>query len=1112
MSAAPGSWSRPLAITTLQYTKSDGVTLTFKKIAIAADGNCFYSAIARDRHGQEVLKTNGLITDIDKINWLRVQSAEQVRRNSLTSATEIFGNAYAESGIGHVTMQGTIEHQIKKHNRSVDLYCKNMKWNATFTPVPEESWADDFILAFMPDVINYPIHVFEKSESDQKSLKLTSVWNGIRDKQKNKEPVCLLYTGENHYTLLERVITTDEAMREEAEAEAAEAAKAAQAEAEAASQIMHNLKKIYGILCGEIPASFMQELIQKFMPISQKSDLSSDLSKPYEDIAADIIHKWGKLLTDETILLQDKLVSAVANEKSPKNAPEIIRRVTQYDYMKTQHYPETSENDRGLNFSDTCAMHIRRFNINWIYLQINGANTQIEVEQKAKNETLAIHTKANKSDKFRKSQLDKHTLRQSNAKRGQIGNETQNTNTKKAGWWNPCEAWKTNKDNYEADPRDTSAEAVIANDTLARALGKALHDFAEGPSASADHSKKTGKVIYAAILQCFTTIWRRGSLNGLSERMSIHASTHASCFDPVAWNKVVSHAWNNWHLCKSQFITVLRALKNKGIIFETINSPPPVDGKIYFSTKYHSERDTFDHNVANPADMTRMAFWFNGELLSNSWWILMVKLFKKNEIRHMQAWVAAVRQLMLPGIRHQSRKVPVRYKKTPRIPKTAQFEYLRKRTMLEDTLNELKAQKQMNIFNEGQRELTARAQFEASNETTKAALTRAGQYPDANALKHQTDKFEARLADEKRAYESGQEKLENQIVATEKQLDRLEPEDFDPLQEKSSQSDDDGTQEKSDDDGTQEKKVSEQASSNSVHVKDNWDDDDPDDGTQENKVSEQASSKSDDDDDKYKSDNDDDDNDDDYYESDYYESDDDESDDDDDPDDAQKMFFDGVFQWEAVLHFVQDVNLTASELQQKRLQNRSNNMRCFVLPSECLRIKEPTDGLNTFCETFGYQTYQEFKEKKLTDQQKERFLSYHNACKQYTLRMNVAFFALVRTYQHHFVNWNIIDTRLPEEIRDIQDKRDRDIKADIYIKKQYENKFGIHRDFQNKTVTIQASTFAIPDLIQHKVYLGDRSSPPAVIIANENVEDKDLFVSTESMKNIYLQYVTCLHL
>jgi hypothetical protein len=187
-------------------------------------------------------------------------------------------------------------------------------------------------------------------------------------------------------------------------------------------------------------------------------------------------------------------------------------------------------------------------------------------------------------------------------------------------------------------------------------------------------------------------------------------------------------------------------------------------------------------------------------------------------------------------------------------------------------------------------------------------------------------------------------------------------------------------------------------------------------------------------------------------------------------------------------------------------------MRCFVLPSECLRIKEPTDGLNTFCETFGYQTYQEFKEKKLTDVQKERFLSYHNACKQYTLRMNVAFFALVRTYQHHFVNWNIIDTRLPEEIRDIQDKRDRDIKADIYIKKQYENKFGIHRDFQNKTVTIQASTFAIPDLIQHKVYLGDRSSPPAVIIANENVEDKDLFVSTESMKNIYLQYVTCLHL
>jgi hypothetical protein len=50
--------------------------------------------------------------------------------------------------------------------------------------VPIKSWADKFIVAFMPDVIHYPTHVFEKNEFVQNSLKLTSVWNGIGNKHK----------------------------------------------------------------------------------------------------------------------------------------------------------------------------------------------------------------------------------------------------------------------------------------------------------------------------------------------------------------------------------------------------------------------------------------------------------------------------------------------------------------------------------------------------------------------------------------------------------------------------------------------------------------------------------------------------------------------------------------------------------------------------------------------------------------------------------------------------------------------------------------------------------------------------------------------------------------
>jgi hypothetical protein len=87
--------------------------------------------------------------------------------------------------------------------------------------------------------------------------------------------------------------------------------------------------------------------------------------------------------------------------------------------------------------------------------------------------------------------------------------------------------------------------------------------------------------------------------------------------------------------------------------------------------------------------------------------------------------------------------------------------------------------------------------------------------------------------------------------------------------------------------------------------------------------------------------------------------------------------------------------------------------------------------------------------------------------------MNVAFQELVKTYQHHRVDWDRPDMRLPGEINGDPLWRTRpgkDDLADEFIRREYMKKFGITEQKDSvghtRTVTVQASTFATPYLVR----------------------------------------------
>jgi hypothetical protein len=194
-------------------------------------------------------------------------------------------------------------------------------------------------------------------------------------------------------------------------------------------------------------------------------------------------------------------------------------------------------------------------------------------------------------------------------------------------------------------------------------------------------------------------------------------------------------------------------------------------------------------------------------------------------------------------------------------------------------------------------------------------------------------------------------------------------------------------------------------------------------------------------------------------------------------------FFDGVCQWIDVENYVKDANLTPDELKNKRNQLltrtdasgkvvKTKNDYCFILPAVCLREftqRNPTPQiLRDFCRKFGYQ----LSGVKLTEEQKKNKKTFNRACQQFTLRMNVAFQELVKTYERHIVNWEKPDERLPGEINGDplwRMKPNKDELADEFIRREYMKKFGIteQKDWlgHTHTVTVQASTFATPYLV-----------------------------------------------
>jgi hypothetical protein len=192
---------------------------------------------------------------------------------------------------------------------------------------------------------------------------------------------------------------------------------------------------------------------------------------------------------------------------------------------------------------------------------------------------------------------------------------------------------------------------------------------------------------------------------------------------------------------------------------------------------------------------------------------------------------------------------------------------------------------------------------------------------------------------------------------------------------------------------------------------------------------------------------------------------------------TNRNFFDGVFQWRDVENYVKDANLTPEQLKIKRnrWKNESGqvvktkNDYCFILPAECLREftqKKPTpEIIDDFCQKFGYQR----DGVEPTEEQKENKKTFNRACQQFTLRMNVAFQELVKTYERHVVNWANPDKRLLNFDPLLRMRRNKDDLADTFIRGEYMKKFGIteqkDRLGNTNTVTVQASTFATPYLV-----------------------------------------------
>lgn len=618
-----------------------------------------------------------------------------------------------------------------------------------------------------------------------------------------------------------------------------------------------NLRFVYEKSIGTINDEFLKILADFLLSNDkdQKFSTFADIITNYERCKKIIINAIGSLssawLAEEIKIIYGK------KSQNYKYVKDIL------EFLRSKEYLDKDGNK--ILFSDVLQTNLYLDVRKWLKEQIDSVQGDLENKLHEREEE---NRSRRRNDMLEKK--EQHT--------NQIKARKENKYTIIKGprnWWKPCRDWwrdlalyhpKFNNNISQKNLNEVGEnlfnrlERVLAgqDDSCERCLPNHSYDFNlynDEKATDVINHRRNDSIVYDAFLQCFIKIWK-ASLQNLSTEMANKVRNIGfdtdSVFDQGFWHDVVWSGWDSWHLCKGLFIQVLLMLANTGLVQYSADPLEPHDmtHRIYFQVYTPVRRDAYDHNRANPADLTRLAIWYDGRLVSKGWCHKIRDLFGINQRRFMSAWVDALREYLV--------------------------------------------------------------------------------------------------------------------------------------------------------------------------IRDNaeW---------------------------------------------------------------KNKNFFDGVFQWRDVENYVEDANLTPDQLKIKRnrWKNESGkvvktkNDYCFILPAECLREftqQKPTpEIIDDFCREFGYQRYEH---QELTEEQKENKKTFNRACQQFTLRMNVAFQELVKTYERHMVNWANPDKRLPGEINGDplwRMRPNKDDLADEFIRREYMKKFGIteqkDRLGHTETVTVQASTFATPYLV-----------------------------------------------
>lgn len=412
-----------------------------------------------------------------------------------------------------------------------------------------------------------------------------------------------------------------------------------------------NLRTVYGKFIGTIRGEFLKILADYLLTNDEDHNISTfaDWTKNY-DACKDIIIKAIKhfhsawLAEEITLFYRGK-------------TPHLTHLRDLVKLIKSKEYLDKDENK--IPFLDVLEFNLRHGVQKWLIQEINSAQGDL-------NELLRKREEENQS-KRRNNMRDKKEQNKNEMKARKEIKDTIITGPR--NWWKPCEDWWT--DLYLYHPKSSNNFSFPIFREIGENVYNRLQNVLAGKEDSCvfysdslpdgyqmyqddkvrdvENHKRNDRIVYDAFLQCFIKIWKE-SLQNLSNEMANKVRNFGfdtdSVFDQAFWHEVVWNGWNSWHLCKFLFIRILLRLAETGLVQYCADplEPQDITHRIYFQVYTPVRRDAYDHNRVNPADLTRLAIWYDGRLVSKGWCHKIRDLFGINQRRFISAWVDALRE------------------------------------------------------------------------------------------------------------------------------------------------------------------------------------------------------------------------------------------------------------------------------------------------------------------------------------------------------------------------------------------------------------------------------------------------------------------------------------